>query len=86
MSTKNFASLDKLIDAMQAYTKKESYIVIRKQFKSNFKSYKIVKIALNCNRDDKTQRKKSAQLQKTNNIKCNCLFKVNAIYKKSLDI
>ncbi len=55
LSTKNFTTLNKLLETIQAYTKKEDFVVIRKQSKSDFKSYNIVEIALNCDRDNKIQ-------------------------------
>ena len=54
--------------------------------KSNYKFNKIVKIALDCEHNSKIQYKERAKTQKTSNIKYNYYFKVNDIYKKSLNI
>jgi len=84
--TEDFASLDELIDAVQAHAEKEGYAMVRKRSKPGFKSPEIVKVALNCDRGGKVRPKEGARSRKTGSIKCDCPFRVNAIYKKSSDV
>jgi hypothetical protein len=82
----DYPTLEELLEAVQAHAAIEGYAVVRKRSKPGFRSNEIVKIALNCDRGGKARRKPGAKIRKTSSIKCGCPFRVNAIYKKSLDV
>jgi hypothetical protein len=82
----DYPTIDELLKAVQAHAAIEGYAVVRKRSKPGFRSIEIVKVALNCDRGGEVRHKSKARVRKTSSIKCGCRFRVNAIYKKSLDV
>ncbi len=66
-------------------TSKE-YVIVRRRSKLGYKSGKTIKIAINCERDDHSRRKLDAKQKRIGNIKIECSFRMNALYKESLDL
>ena len=81
----NYSTLDLLIKAMQNHVSTEDYVIIKARFKSN-DSKNVIKIVLLCDCDEQSQRTFKAQVKRTDNIKCDYLFKINAVYKKTLNV
>jgi hypothetical protein len=88
----NYPTLQTLLEAVQmhALSEAEKNTLLSdegRRSKSDYKSDKIIKIVINCERDDHSRKKTSSKKKKRiDNIKINCSFRVNALYKESLDI
>ncbi len=85
----DYASLADLVDAVQAHAKAEGFAIVRKRSKPSYSGGIIVKATLLCERGGFTKRKPTkpgVKTRKKASIKCGCPFKVNAVYKKSLDV
>ncbi len=64
----------------------EEYAIVRRRSKPSYKSGKTIKVVINCERDDYSRRKPGAKQKRIDNIKIECSFRVNALYKESLDL
>ena len=90
-SKRNYAFLEKLIEAVRKHVEKKNYEVSTKRFKSSFFIEKKIKCVLVCDREDFTKRKseikskKNDQSRREKNKKCDCNFKINDIYDKHLN-
>jgi len=71
---------------MQIYALLKKYVVIKQKSKSSYKFDKIIKIVINCERNNYLRKKFNTKQKRINNIKINCLFRINAFYKESLNI
>jgi hypothetical protein len=82
----DYPTLAALLEAVQAHASSEGYATVKRRSKPGYSSGVIVRIAIDCDRGGQPRRKIGAKQRKTTNIKCGCLFRVNAVYKKSLDV
>lgn len=85
----DYATLQELFVAVQTHAKAAGYAVIKKRSKPSYSGGNIVKAGLLCDRGGFAKQKPSTYTVKTRkkgSIKCGCPFKVNAIYKKSLNV
>ncbi len=64
----------------------KGYAIVRRRSKLGYKFGKTIKVAINCERDDHPRKKPGAKQKRTNSIKIGCPFRVNALYKESLDL
>ncbi len=64
----------------------KEYAIVRRRSKSSYKFGKTIKVAINCERDDHPRRKPGAKQKRIGSIKIECPFRVNALYKESLDL
>jgi len=71
---------------MQMHASLEEYVIVKRRSKPSYKSNKIAKIAIDCERDNYLRKKSSAKQKRIDNIKIDCSFRVNALYKESLDV
>ena len=82
----NYVTLKTLMKAMQNYVFIKDYAIVKTCFKLN-EFENMIKIVLSCDRDEQSRRKfKKQAKQRTDNIKCDCFFKINAVYKKILNM
>ena len=70
---------------MQNHAFIKDYAIVKVRSESNDLK-NIIKVVLLYDRDKQSQRTFKAQAKRTDNIKCNCFFKINTIYKKSLNV
>ena len=88
---RDYASLEKLIEAVRKHAEKEGYAISTKRSKSSFSTGEKIKCVLVCDREGFTKRKPGAKLRKNGqprregSRKCGCNFKVNGIYDKHLN-
>ena len=82
----DYPTLEALIEAVQAHTSAEGYAVVKRRSKPGFKSGIVCKVAFDCDRGGHARRRPGAQQRKTSSIKCGCQFRVNALYKKEIDV
>ena len=81
----NYATFETLMEAMQNHVFIEDYAIVKARFKSNnFEN--VIKVVLMCDRGEQLRRKPKTQIKQTDNIKCGCSFKINAVYKKTLNV
>ena len=81
----DYSTLDALVEAVQNHVFTEGFVIVKARFKSNsFEN--VVKAVLLCDRDEQSRRRSKAQAKRTDSIKCDCLFKINVVYKKTLDV
>ena len=81
----DYATLKALMKAMQNHAFTKGYAIVKARFKSN-KLENVIKIVFSCNRDESSRRKSKTQAKRRiGSIKCDCLFKINAVYKKTLN-
>ena len=85
-SQRNYESLKKFICAIQAHNKKKSYIVVIKRFKLIYSSNVKRKCVFMYERESITKRKFKIKSRKIENKKCECEFKINAIFKQHLNV
>jgi hypothetical protein len=74
---------------VQAHAEAEGFSITRKRSKPSYNGGVIVKATLLCDRTGFTKRKPTkpgVKARKKGSIKCGCLFRVNAVYKKSLNV
>ncbi len=64
----------------------EEYIIVKRKSKLNYKSNKIIKIIIDCKRDNYLHKKFDTKQKRINNIKINYSFLINILYKESLNI
>ena len=81
----NYFTFNSLMKAMQNHISTEDYAIVKARFKSN-DSENVIKVLLLCDRDEQSRRMFKAQTKRTDNIKCDCLFKINAVYKKTSNV
>ena len=82
----NYSLLDTFLEIVQVYIVAKEYAIVKLQPKAIYKFNTITKVVITCKCDDKLQRKLEIKQRKTTSIKYNYLFKVNVVYKKSLNI
>ena len=81
----DYFTLDALIKAMQNHVFTKGFAIVKAGFKpNNFEN--VIKVVLLCDRDRKSRRRSKTQTKRTDNIKCDCPFKINAVYKKTLNV
>ena len=82
----DYATLEALMKAVQNHVFTEDYAIVKARFKLN-DSKNVIKVVLSCNRDEQSRRRfKEQAKRRTDNIKCDCFFKTNAVYKKTLNM
>lgn len=77
----NYSLLDVLVETIQAHAIAKEYVIVKSRSKAGYKSNAIAKVDIICERDDKPQRKLEAKQKRIARIKCDCLFRVNVLYK-----
>jgi len=82
----DFSTLQTLLEAMQIHASSKEYAIVKRRSKSSYKFSKIIKIAIDCERDDYLRKKSNTKQKRIDNIKIDCLFRINALYKESLNI
>jgi len=82
----DYPTLDALMEAVQAHAVAEGYAVVKARSKATYKSGAIAKVGIVCDRGGKSRSKPRAKKRKTASIKCDCSFKVNALYNQSLKV
>ena len=81
----DYFTFDALMKAMQNHIFIKDFVIVKTRFKSNnFEN--VIKIVFLCNRDEQSRRRFKTQIKRIDNIKCDCLFKINVVYKKTLNI
>lgn len=82
----DYPTLQELLEAVQMHASSEGYAIVRRRSKPGYKSGKMVKGAINCERGGHPRRKPEVKRKRTGSIKIGCFFRLNALYKKSLDV
>jgi hypothetical protein len=75
----DYATLEELVDAVQAHAKAVGFAVVKKRSKPSYSGGNIVKATLLCDRGGFIKRKLSRpgiKARKQGSIKCGCPFKV----------
>jgi len=80
----NYSTFDALMKAVQAHAIAKEYVVVKTRSKAIYKFNAIAKVNIVCDCDNKSQSKSRAKKRKIANIKCDCFFKMNALYNQSL--
>ena len=81
----DYATFEALIKAVQNHAFTEDYAIVKARFKSNnFEN--VIKTVFVCDRDEQSRRKLKAQTKRTDNIKCDCSFKIKVVYIKILNV
>ena len=81
----DYSTLDALVEAVQNHAFTKDFAIVKTRSKPNSFG-NVIKAVLLCDRDEQSQRKLKAQAKRINNIKCGCSFKINAVYKKTLNV
>ena len=77
----NYSTFDALMKAVQAHAIAKEYVVVKARSKATgYKFDAIAKVNIVCDRDNKSRSKSRAKKRKIASIKCDCFFKVNALY------
>lgn len=84
--TADYSSLNALVEAVKTHAVAEGYGVVKKRSKAGYKSGAVAKVGIICERGGESRRKLGARQRKTTSIKCGCPFRINAVYKQSLDV
>lgn len=82
----NYSSLDARLKIVQAHAIAKEYVIVKSRSKVNYKFDVVAKVNIACERNDKSRRKLETKQRKTISIKCDCFFKINVIYKQSLNV
>ena len=81
----DYSTLDWLVEAVQNHAFTEGFAIVKARSKPNSFG-NVVKVVLLCDRGGQPRRRPKAQAKRTDNIKCGCFFKINVVYKKTLDV
>ncbi len=82
----DYPTLQELLEAVQMHASSEGYAIVRRRSKTGYKSGKMVKVTINGERGGHPQRKPEFKRKRTCSIKIGCPFRLNALYKESLDV
>lgn len=83
----SYSTLNALMKAIQAYAIAKDYVIVKSRSKASYKSSRVAKVDIICERNNMSRRCKSTIKQrKIVNIKIDCSFKINVIYKQSLNV
>lgn len=61
----------------------KEYIIVKRRSKLDYKSSKIVKITIDCERNNYLRRKSSAKQKKIDSIKIDCSFRIIVLQRES---
>ena len=81
----DYSTLDALVEAVQNHAFTEGFAIVKARSKPN-SSGNVIKAVLLCDRGGQPRRRPKAQAKRTDSIKCGCPFKINAVYKKTLNV
>ena len=83
-SKRNYAFFKNFVDAIKKHAKNQNYAIVVKRQKFIYFFERVVKYTLMCDRQNQSKRKFEVKSRKIEIKRCDCKFKVNAIYKKHL--
>ncbi len=82
----NYSLLNALVETIEAHAVEKEYKIVKKRSKASYKFDAITKVDIICKRNNESQRKLGAKQRKIASIKCDCSFRVNFVYKQSLNM